>query len=233
MADFNTHMVGAVMVSGTTATALMMTHTFSPQALMAYFVLGIVGGILPDIDSDRSIPIRWAFNILGVVTGFCLVLYLGAYYSLVELVFLWSACFIGIRYGLFVLFTKFTVHRGLIHSIPAGVFFSLATVVLAVQVFGEAALSAWLCGTFVFLGFLTHLTLDEFFSVDLRGVSLKRSFGTALNFGSFRSPLATGLLYLLTAVLFYLAPPADGFLNFILDSSFHQLLVERLVPMQG
>jgi hypothetical protein len=233
MANFNTHMTGAVMISGTTATVLMMTHMFSPWELVAYFILGIVGGILPDIDSDSSIPIRWAFNILGVTAGFGLVLYLGSYYSLVELVFLWSVCFIGVRHGLFILFTRFTVHRGLIHSIPAGAFFSLATVILAAYVFNETALSAWLCGVFVFLGFLTHLTLDELFSVDLRGVSLKRSFGTALSFGSFRSPIATGLLYMLTTVLFYFAPPVDGFLNFILDSHFHQQLVERLVPVQG
>jgi hypothetical protein len=91
-------------------------------------------------------------------------------------------------------------------------------------------LNAWLCGTFVFLGFLTHLTLDELYSVDLRGVRVKRSFGSALSFGSFHAPLETGLLYLLTGALFYLAPPISSFLAFICDSRLHQLLIERLLP---
>ncbi|QBQ53486.1 metal-dependent hydrolase [Nitrosococcus wardiae] len=233
MADFNTHMIGAAAVSGIGATVLMMTHTFPAQILMTYFVLGVVGGMLPDIDSDSSIPVRWTFNVLGVITGFFLVLYLGAHYSLIELVLLWGASFIIIRYGIFSLFTQLTVHRGLIHSIPAALFFSLGTVVLAVQALEVPVLNAWLCGTFVFLGFLTHLVLDELYSVDLMGVSVKRSFGTALNLGSFRAPLKTGLLYLLTGALFYLAPPIDDFLAFIFNSRVQQLFVERLFPVEG
>lgn len=230
MANFNTHMMGAAVVSGIGASALMMLHAFPPYLLMAYFVLGVIGGILPDIDSESSIPIRWAFNVLGVMVGFFWVLSLGAYYSLIELVLLWGACFIVIRYGIFFLFARLTVHRGLIHSIPAGVFFSLGTTILAVRVFNVAVLNAWFCGTFVFLGFLTHLTLDELYSVDLRGARLKRSFGSALSLGSFHTPLETGALYLLTGALFYLAPPISSFLAFILNSKLHQLLLERLLP---
>lgn len=232
MADFNTHMVGAAIVSGTSATALMMTHAFPLQTLVIYFILGLVGGILPDIDSDSSIPVRWAFNVLGVTAGFSLVLSVGARYSLAELVFLWGISFIIVRYGIFALFNKLTVHRGLIHSIPAGASFSLGTVLLAVHVFGVSTLHAWFYGVFIFAGFLTHLILDEFYSVDLRGVSLKRSFGSALSFGSLRAPLQTGLLYVLTAVLFYLAPPAHDFLGFVLNSGLRQLLIERLLPTQ-
>lgn len=230
MADFNTHIVGAAAVSGTGTTVLMMADTFPSQALAGFFILGVIGGILPDIDSESSIPIRWAFNGLGIITGFFLVLYFGAHYSLVELVLLWGASFVFIRYAVFSLFTQLTVHRGLIHSIPAALFFSLGTVVLAVRVFEVGVLTAWLCGTFVCLGFLTHLTLDELYSVDLKGVRIKRSFGTALSLGSFRTPLKTALLYLLTGTLYYLAPPADSFLAFVFNPRLHRLLLERLLP---
>jgi hypothetical protein len=232
MADFNAHMIGAAVVSGTGATVLMMIHAFPPYILMAYFILGMIGGMLPDIDSESSIPIRWTFNVLGVMAGFFWILYLGASYSLIELVLLWGTCFIIIRYGIFFLFTRFTVHRGLIHSIPAGMFFSLGTVILAVRALDVSVLNAWLCGTFVFLGFLTHLTLDELYSVDLRGMRVKRSFGSALSFGSFRAPLKTGSLYLLVGALFYLAPPMDSFLAFIRSSRLHRLLIERLLPAE-
>lgn len=233
MANFNTHMVGAAIVSGTSATALMMTHAFPLPTLAIYFILGVIGGLLPDIDSNSSIPVRWAFNVLGVMAGFFLVLSIGAHYSLAELVLLWSLSFIIVRYGILALFNKLTVHRGLIHSVPASAFFALGTVVLAVRVFGVPPLHAWFYGIFILIGFLTHLILDELYSVDLRGVSLKRSFGTALSFGSFNAPLQTGLLYLLTAGLFYLAPPAHDLLDFIFSPRLHQLLMERLLPVQG
>jgi hypothetical protein len=38
---------------------------------------------------------------------------------------------------------------------------------------------AWLVGGFTLLGYLTHLLLDEFASVDLFDRRVKRSFGTA------------------------------------------------------
>ena len=43
--------------------------------------------------------------------------------------------------------------------------------------------------TAVILGFLSHLLLDEMFSVDLRGTRIKRSFGTAMKFWA---PVALG-----------------------------------------
>lgn len=233
MADFNTHVIGASIVSGTSATALMMLYSFPTQTLMMYFMLGILGGILPDIDSDSSIPLRWIFNLLGMLTGFFLVLSVGAYYSLTELVILWCLSFIIVRYGIFFIFANFTIHRGLVHSIPAAAFFSLCAVLLAVRVFYISAVSAWLCGAFVLMGFLTHLLLDELCSVNLAGVYLKRSFGSALSFGSTHAPLTTGLLYLLTAVFFYLTPPMHGFIDLISNSSMHHLFLERLFPKQG
>jgi hypothetical protein len=38
----------------------------------------------------------------------------------------------------------------------------------------------------VVAGFLTHLILDEIYSIDVHGVRLKKSFGTALKFYSTR-----------------------------------------------
>lgn len=82
--------------------------------MIGYFTLGVIGGLLPDIDSATSIPIRIAFNMLAVVAGFLLVFTFGAHYSLLELVILWLGCYFGIRHGLRKLFIRFTTHRGLI-----------------------------------------------------------------------------------------------------------------------
>ena len=89
----------AAAISGRVATVLGMTGMAPHQAGIGYFVLGVIGGLLPDIDSPTSIPIRITFNVLGVVAGFLLVFTFGARYSLLELIILWLGCYFGIRHG--------------------------------------------------------------------------------------------------------------------------------------
>ncbi len=47
----------------------------------------------------------------------------------------------------------------------------------------EAALTAsWFYGLFLFGGAMVHLLLDEMYSVNLMGMTMKRSSGTAMKF---------------------------------------------------
>ncbi|MDZ7622497.1 MAG: metal-dependent hydrolase [Candidatus Competibacteraceae bacterium] len=231
MADFNTHLMGAAAVSGVAATVLVMTGMVPQQVVIGYFVLGVIGGLLPDIDSPTSIPIRIAFTALAVVGGFLVVFTFGTRYSLLELVILWVACFLVVRYGLFKLFDHFTVHRGLIHSLPAGIGFGLTTTLIAFHGFGASATHAWMCGTFIALGFIVHLVLDELYSVDLYGKKLlKKSFGTALNLGSLRQLFGTAALYLAVAGLFLLCPSPRPFAELMLDRDTYRGVEQRLIP---
>ena len=230
MADFKTHAMGAALVSGVLATGLFMTGEATRSAVVGYFALGFIGGLLPDIDSSHSIPVRIAFHILAVVAGFLMLFAVGQRYSLVELVILWMACYILIRHGLFILFNRFTVHRGLIHSVPAAALFGLVTVLLAYRGFGASALQAWLCGSFLFAGCLVHLLLDEIYSVNLQGMRLKNSFGTAFSFGSPHNRLGTLLLYLAVIGLFYLSPSARVLVAFLLDHEVQRRVLNRLLP---
>ena len=232
MADSHTHMIGAAAISGVTATHLMVAGVVNPQELMGYFVLGVIGGLLPDIDSDTSIPLRMAFSVLAVISGFLIVLNFGSRYSLLELILLWGIAFVGLRYCVFNLFLRFTVHRGLIHSIPAGAAFGLAATLAVHRLFDGAPLQAWMCGVFVFMGFLVHLLLDEIYSVDLRGARLKRSFGSALNLGSWGNPWGTLALYLGIIGLLYLSPPADAFIQNLSVVIDYRELSSRLLPVE-
>ena len=231
MADFKTHLIGAAAVSGLAATLLVMTGQFPHQAVMGYFVLGVSGGLLPDIDSPHSIPVRIAFMGLAVVAGFLVVFTFGRRYSLVELILLWMGCFALIRYGVFALLDRFTVHRGLIHSIPMGVGCGLITTVMAYQAFNASVIQAWMCGTFVTIGFLVHLLLDEFYSVNLFGKKLlKKSFGTAFSLGSLKQPVGTVALYLAVVGLFYWCPPPQAFTELMLNRATYHGVVQRLLP---
>lgn len=231
MADFNTHLMGAAAVSGLAATVLVMAGAAPHQAVIGYFVLGVIGGLLPDIDLPTSLPVRITFAALAVVAGFLVVFTFGARYSLAELVLMWIGCFLVIRYGVFTVLDRFTVHRGLVHTVPMGLGLGLATTAVAFHVFGASAVHAWLCGAFLAVGFIVHLLLDEFYSVDLFGRKLlKSSFGTAFSFGSLSQPLGTAALYLVVAGLFLLCPPPKAFTQLVLDRDTYRGISQRLVP---
>ncbi|MER2529412.1 MAG: metal-dependent hydrolase [Candidatus Competibacter denitrificans] len=231
MANFNTHLLGAAAVSGLAATVLVMSGAAPHQAVIGYFVLGTIGGLLPDIDLPHSVPVRLAFAALAVIAGFLVVFTFGRRYSLVELVVLWMGCFSIIRYVLFPLLDRFTVHRGLVHTVPVGVGCGLITAVIAYHMFNASIIHSWLCGSFITLGFIVHLLLDEWYSVDLFGKKLlKSSFGTAFSFGSFNQPLGTVALYLLVVGLFLLCPPSKPFTDFMLNSDTYRGMTQRLLP---
>lgn len=225
--------MGAALVSGVLATGLFMTGEVEQGAVVGYFALGLTGGILPDIDSSHSIPVRIGFHVLAVVGGFLALFAVGRRYSLAELIILWLGCFVLIRYGLFALFNHFTIHRGLIHSVPAAALFGLLTVLLAHRCFGASALQAWFCGSFLCSGFLTHLVLDELYSVNLMGMRLRNSFGTAFSFGSANNRLGALTLYLMVAALFYLSPSPKDFVAFLEDGAIQRRVVKRLLPSEG
>ena len=231
MADFRTHLLGAVVVSGLTATVLAMSGTVPHPAVIGYFTLGVIGGLLPDIDAPRSIPVRLAFLALAVIAGFLVVFTFGQRYSLLELLLLWLGCFALIRHGLFYLLNRHTVHRGLIHSVPMGLACGLATTLIAYHAFNASPVHAWLCGSFLALGFLVHLLLDECYSVDLFGKTLlKKSFGSACSLGSRKQPLGTLALYLTVAGLFALCPSPRPFTELLLDRATYRGVTERLLP---
>ncbi|MFZ1326603.1 MAG: metal-dependent hydrolase [Candidatus Contendobacter sp.] len=234
MANFNTHLMGAAAVSGVAATVLVMSGAAPHQAVIGYFVLGTIGGLLPDIDLPTSVPVRLTFMALAVMAGFLVVFTFGARYSLAELVLLWSGCFLLIRYGFFTLLDRFTVHRGLVHTVPMGIGLGLATTATAFHIFSASAVHAWLCGAFLTVGFIVHLLLDEFYSVDLFGRKLlKSSFGTAFSFGSLSQPLGTVALYLMVMGLFLLCPPPKSFTQLVLDRDTYRGISQKLLPRES
>ncbi len=232
MADFKTHLIGAASISGIAATGLMVAGIAQPLQVLTCFSLGTLGGLLPDIDSKNSVPFRLAFNLLAIFIGFVVVAYFGLRYSLVELALLWIGCFILIRHILCPLFIHLTVHRGLVHSIPAGMLCGLITVLLLYYCFNITAEEAWLGGSFVLLGFIVHLLLDELYSVDLFGRQLKRSFGTALKLGSLKNLVGTFNLYLAVIGLGVLAPSPQPFFDKVTDKTHYAQLQARLWPQQ-
>jgi hypothetical protein len=231
MADFRTHVAVASTVSGVIAIGGMVAGVATPKEVVLFFCAGTIGGVLPDIDSDHTIPVQILFSFLSVALAFMSVFSRADTYSVVELACLWILVHLFVRHVLYKIFAKFTVHRGIFHSQLAALFFLLFNAAIAYHLFGLSAVSAWLVGSFVAIGYMTHLLLDEIYSVDITGARVKKSFGTALKFVSFEDPKTSVALGVATAALFLAVTPAlSEFVHTLGNQRAFASLHERFLP---
>jgi hypothetical protein len=230
MANFNTHLGVAAVASGMLATlCLQVGFVDSKDALLLAF-MGVVGGILPDIDLHYSYPSRILFSLLGIMLAFLWVFSAKNQLSIIEL---WGAGFgiyLFVRFPVWAMFHKLTVHRGAIHSIGSAVLIFFSSAALAFHIFFREAFVSWLIAFFMFAGFLLHLVLDELYSVDFMGQRLKRSFGTALKFFDYNDYISTSIIVLGCAVAWYLAPDAGQFMDTLSSKETYQLILQRMLP---
>ncbi|HNB88931.1 MAG TPA: metal-dependent hydrolase, partial [Plasticicumulans sp.] len=119
MADFRTHLIVGTAASGIGAGALLSIGLLSAAHAPACFALGAIGALLPDVDLDHSIPARVAFSLVALAGAFALVLALAPRWSLAELTLAGAAAWVVLRHGVFGTINRWTVHRGLVHSLPA------------------------------------------------------------------------------------------------------------------
>jgi hypothetical protein len=159
--------------------------------------LTTLGGLLPDLDSDSGVPVRELFGVSAAVVPFLLFrsVYEMRGQSTEQTLVILAVFYVFIRYVLSDVFKRWTVHRGMFHSIPALVIAGLATYLLYPS--DSTHLRLFLAGA-VMLGFLSHLVLDEIYSVDFMGarLHLNKYAGSAVKFVS-KSWSATLTAYLL------------------------------------
>ena len=211
MANFNTHLNGAFAVSGIAALTIYKAGLIDDSGFLMCVALGTIGGLLPDLDSDNSTPIKLGFNLASFMFAFGLVMHWRDDLSLVALIALWLAGYGFMRYVVFKLFTSMTVHRGVIHSVPYMAILGLGLTCFSYYVMENALTASWFFGLFLFGGALVHLSLDELYSVNLSGMKMKRSSGTAMKFYAHKDKWWYLLLYILIALLIYFAPPFAEF----------------------
>ncbi len=213
MAGFRTHITVSGALGVVYGGAAVNPGGFDTSAAVLAAGLTTAGGMLPDLDSDSGVPVRELFGLAAAAVPLLLVprmvdAGLGREAVLAALLF----GYVVIRYVVADVFRRLTVHRGMYHSVPAMLVSGL--VVYLAYHSPDRGVRLLLAGG-VMLGFLSHLVLDEVYSVDFRGlrVKLKASAGSALKFGSSSLP-ATAACYALLGGLLYLAyqdalAPAD------------------------
>jgi membrane-bound metal-dependent hydrolase YbcI (DUF457 family) len=137
-------------------------------------------GMLPDLDSDYGVPLRETMCFTAATVPMLLgdrFASLGLRHD--QMILLGVALYLFVRFGVTELIRKYTVHRGMFHSIPAGLIFAGLTFLIC----GSADINVrYLKAGAVLTGFMSHLLLDEVYSVNWSRLRLKKSFGTALKF---------------------------------------------------
>jgi membrane-bound metal-dependent hydrolase YbcI (DUF457 family) len=233
MANFTTHIAVGTVVSGALATLTLAANVIGPESLIAVTMAGVLGSVLPDIDLKDSRPSRAMFSGLGIFFSFAVLFSCAGKYSIVELWVLWLGTLVGVRYGLHALFHRIAVHRGVWHSLLATVFVSLLTVLVFKYVLDRADGVAWLGAGFMAIGYLTHLVLDELYSVDVMDTRIKASFGTAIKFIDINNWHHSAAMAVMTVGLVLIAPSPTTFIEGMTSPTLWAGLKQKLLPQDA
>jgi hypothetical protein len=179
MAGFKTHVTFSSLLGCGYAGAGYVYGVPLDTALVGGALCGF-SGMLPDLDSDYGVPLRETMCFVAATVPM-LLLDRFASFGLRhdEMVLLAVSLYLSMRFGVTNMIRKYTVHRGMFHSIPAALVF--AGLAFLISGAADVHMRYYKAGG-VLIGFMSHLILDEIYSVEWKGGRwrLKKSAGTAL-----------------------------------------------------
>jgi hypothetical protein len=230
MASFRRHIEVAALGSGMLSTAWLGSSLITPFEAIVLWLAGTLGGILPDVDSDNSTSLNVIFNIISL---FFIALSFFFMYSRYTTLVIWGSCILIyclINMLLRPLFESATIHRGIFHTVIAGLFFSVTVINLSFYYGKQTATFSWMIGLFIFFGFLIHLLLDEISSVDVANNKIKRSFGTAFKLFEYKNLYLSAILILITLVGYNIAPNPKVFFQTVTDIDTCYKIINSISP---
>ena len=232
MANFPTHIGVGTIVSGALATVTLAADVVAPENLIAVTMAGVLGSVLPDIDLKDSRPSRIMFSGLAVFFSFVVLFTTAGRYSVAEMLIMWLGTLFFVRYGVKTIFHKFSYHRGIWHSVLAALFSAFLTAAAYKHILGRHEGVAWLAAAFMFAGFMTHLVLDEMYSVDVGDVRIKQSFGTAMKLVDMKHWGQTSAMAVAMVLAFLVTPSTKTFVEGASSKSLWTALQGRLLPAE-
>ncbi|QDT65032.1 metal-dependent hydrolase [Calycomorphotria hydatis] len=201
MAGYREHITvsGLCGVGYGTLSALALGFTPTQGAIAG--CLTWIGGMLPDLDAQRGKPVQELTALVAAVGPMLAVRQLVEVTGSIDATILAAMLlYAGIRYGGTWALARFSVHRGMFHSVPALII--AAEIVFLAYKSPEVPVRILMAGG-IAVGFFSHLLLDELYSVQWRGIAprLAKSAGTAIKFFGPRfapNAFAYGLMMFLT-----------------------------------
>ncbi len=203
MSDFKTHITTSTVLGVAYGVAGRYVFDLPFDSCLLAGGLCSIAGMLPDLDSDSGIPARETLSFVSMLVPMMLIQRIGELnFTPEQLVLIGAIVYFLVRFGVGSLFRRFTVHRGMWHSVPAALIAGIVAFLLCDCEIYIRFYKAWA----VILGFMSHLILDELNSVDLNGhrIRVKKSFGSAVKFSGdkpFANIVAYGSLLLLGSIV--------------------------------
>jgi membrane-bound metal-dependent hydrolase YbcI (DUF457 family) len=179
---FRVHITGSTIIGAGYGTAAWALGDMPPMTCLLAGGLCSVAGMLPDLDSGPGIPLKESVAFAAAVVPMMMIhRFHQMQLPLEAMILAGAAIYLAIRFGLSWLLKNYSHHRGMFHSLPAA---AIAGQTAFLAFAAEEPLRRYFVASAVVLGFLTHLVLDEIWSVKLGmfGPKFKKSFGTALKF---------------------------------------------------
>lgn len=205
MAGFRTHFVAGLSAGTVIAVTGFVHGQLNNFEAAVVLVLGTLGGLLPDLDSDTGKPLQLLFRILSIIVPVCLYpltkgfVPKGLGQGLPFATCYFICAYLSIHYLVCPVIKRLTAHRGIMHSLP----FTLLCGELAFLLLDPSGRTVALyVGIAVLAGSLAHLVLDEICSLNLRfGIIpvFNRSSGSALALYSSSLAITLFVYILLTA----------------------------------
>ena len=227
MAGYRQHLTVAGLCGAGYGVAAAASGAFTPvQGAIAAGLTGLAG-MLPDLDSDSGRPLRELTSAVAAVAPLVMLRHLVDFFGSVDAMILsGGAIYVTVRYGGSWLLKRVSVHRGMFHSLPA---LGVAAMIVFLAYKSEYTRVRCLMAGGVAIGFLSHLVLDELYSVQVKGtrVRLNKFSGTALKWFGNDLP-ANAVCYALLFTLSYAALVKAGLL-INLPGAPHVELPSRIV----
>ena len=182
MADFKTHITTSCVLGVGYGAAGYYYLAQTPTTCGLSAGLCGLAGMLPDLDSDSGVPVRETMSFAAAIVP---LLMFDRFQSMglgqESIALAGAITYVIIRYGVSEIFKRYTVHRGMWHSLPAAM---IAGLLAFLACSGEDLTARYFKAGAVVAGFLSHLVLDEVWAISFRGVlpRFKKSFGTAIKF---------------------------------------------------
>jgi len=182
MAGFRMHVTTSAVLGCGYAGALNVGYGMPLDTAVVAGAMCGFSGMLPDLDSDYGVPLRETMAFTAAIIPMMLV---GHFETLLlshdKMALVAVSIYLLVRFGITNVVRKYTVHRGMFHSIPTCLIFAgLAFLLTGTSPF---EIRCYKAGGVV-LGFMSHLILDEIYAVEFKGGRwrFKKSFGTAIKF---------------------------------------------------
>jgi len=222
MANYKTHLNFSGIISLVVSLIFYSINLINLEEAVISFALGAIGGFLPDIDLSYSKAIKNILNILFFLIAIITIKNTIHTHNMAEVITYIGIIYIVLYYPILEIFQKYTSHRGLFHSIPVALICAMITIIISNKVFKYNYISSYVNGISILIGYISHLVLDEIYSVNFKNKRIKKSLGSALKFGIFKNKkdkLYTFLIYLLLLITSLMLPNIDT-LRHIYHSTF-------------